>query len=75
MKLVDDKGNEIEIERAQVVDIQPHDVIVITLPEYAGDEDAAITHNFFGLMFPGRKVTVLAHGVEMRVMREGIPTV
>jgi len=69
MKLVDGE-KEIEIERAQVLEIRKDDVIVITLDRQYPEEAINAVRNLFAQMFPGRKVVTLMDGVGLSVARE-----
>ena len=69
MKLVDG-DKEIEIERAQVLEIGQNDVITITVPRWVPQDERDSLINFFSSMFPGRKVIALIEGMAVSVARE-----
>jgi hypothetical protein len=65
----------VEIERLQAINVEPGDIIIITMPEHATEQDLARLAEIIHGKFPGHEVFIKTIGVEVGVVRPVSPPV
>lgn len=60
---------KIDVERLQIMNIEPGDTLVITLKDVVSREEMDRTHTILSKLYPFSKVLVMDDGAEIKIVR------